>query len=311
MRLKLAKTLWGVDDAPFVDRWDAMFARIRNEGFDAVEAIPLTFNMNPKMFRQCLDEHGLALIAQVHTSSAFDAEKGHYAYMTSRDVSVHKSSLSTLVDVAQGMGAVMVNVHGGCDCWETKDVHDYLQHAVQVAETKGITVSHETHRRRILYSPFAYRDCFLGDSEVARALDNVRVTADLSHWAVVCERVFGMPDSDAENGVDDWWPRVLADVSKRAALVHARVGFREGPQVPDPTAPEYRGEVDAHMTWWESVWRTRAGAGDDVAWVEPEFGPAPYLWALPHTRAPVADLWRVNADMAKMVKERFERTKLP
>ena len=65
------------------------------------------------------------------------------------------------------------------------------------------------------------------------------------------------------------------------------------------------------MTWWESVWRTRAGAGDDVAWVEPEFGPAPYLWALPHTRAPVADLWRVNADMAKMVKERFERTKLP
>ena len=49
------------------------------------------------------------------------------------------------------------------------------------------------------------------------------------------------------------------------------------------------------MTWWESVWRTRAGAGDDVAWVEPEFGPAPYLWALPHTRAPVADLWRVNA----------------
>ena len=228
MRLKLAKTLWGVDDAPFVDRWDAMFARIRNEGFDAVEAIPLTFNMNPKMFRQCLDEHGLALIAQVHTSSAFDAEKGHYAYMTSRDVSVHKSSLSTLVDVAQGMGAVMVNVHGGCDCWETKDVHDYLQHAVQVAETKGITVSHETHRRRILYSPFAYRDCFLGDSEVARALDNVRVTADLSHWAVVCERVFGMPDSDAENGVDDWWPRVLADVSKRAALVHARVGFGEG-----------------------------------------------------------------------------------
>ena len=39
--LKLSKTLWGVDDAGDPTRWDALFARIKREGFSAVEAITL------------------------------------------------------------------------------------------------------------------------------------------------------------------------------------------------------------------------------------------------------------------------------
>ena len=41
-------------------------------------------------------------------------------------------------------------------------------------------------------------------------------------------------------------------------------------------------------------------------WAEPEFGPSPYLQTLPHTRAPVADLWDVNARVAKRITAEFE-----
>ena len=36
-QLKLCKTLWGVDGADDPTRWPALFARIKKEGFEAVE----------------------------------------------------------------------------------------------------------------------------------------------------------------------------------------------------------------------------------------------------------------------------------
>lgn len=215
----------------------------------------------------------------------------------------HLESLDALVAEAKEMGAVLVNSHSGCDCWGVATVRTYLRGAQAVAQKHEITISHETHRRRILYSPFAFRDA-LCDGDTS-GLEGVRVTADLSHWVVICERCFGNPADVAANGDDEWWAPTLAEVAKRCALVHARVGFAEGPQVPHPAAPEYEGEVNAHMDWWAAIWNERAKAGDAIAFAEPEFGPAPYCWALPYTKTPLADIWEVNGWMAKRLKERY------
>ena len=291
MPLKVCKTLWGVDEAASPAAWPSLFRRIKSAGFDAVEApAAFTWRLDPAGFKRCLAEEGLELIAQVHTSGG-TFENGAYQYMTSRDLDVHTASLDALVEEAVEQGAVMVNSHSGCDCWEVETIVKFLQHTAEAEERLGIVVAHETHRRRILHSPFQYRDVFLRSQG---APGGARVTADLSPWACVCERVFGMPSSDAENGTDGWWDEVLADVAERCALIHARVGFAEGPQVPDPRAPEYAGEFDAHMSWWRTIWRRQAARGDPISWAEPEFGPGPYLWSLPYTGMPVANLWDVN-----------------
>jgi hypothetical protein len=95
-----------------------------------------------------------------------------------------------------------------------------------------------------------------------------QVTADLSHWVVVCERVFDCPAHQRINGSDcDWWPQVLSlvwfcpfdfdcttillfitgtQVAQHAHLLHARVAYREGPQVPDPSDTAWANEVSAH-----------------------------------------------------------------
>ncbi len=42
-----------------------------------------------------------------------------------------------------------------------------------------------------------------------------------------------------------------------------------------------------------------------MVYVEPEFGPAPYMHTMPHTNVPVADLWTVNEYMATRLKALF------
>ena len=53
--------------------------------------------------------------------------------------------------------------------------------------------------------------------------------------------------------VDGWWPEVLDMLKNKCILIHARVGYEEGPQVPDPAAAEYAAEVVCHMGWWEAI----------------------------------------------------------
>lgn len=86
-------------------------------------------------------------------------------------------------------------------------------------EKEGIAIYHETHRGRILYNPWITRD-------ICKVFPTLKLTADLSHWCVVAERIF-----DPASGLDDDWQEILDIVSERTHHIHARVGYEEGPQV--------------------------------------------------------------------------------
>ncbi|MFX7870800.1 sugar phosphate isomerase/epimerase, partial [Acinetobacter baumannii] len=77
---------------------------------------------------------------------------------------------------------------------------------------------------------------------IVRQLPRLRYTADISHWVVVCERLLDDP-------LDD-----LTLFLERVHHVQARVGYAQGPQVPDPAAPEYAPELAFHQRIWETVW---------------------------------------------------------
>ena len=67
----------------------------------------------------------------------------------------------------------------------------------------------------------------------------MKVNADLSHWVVVGERCY-------DETYDDDWSEILELVAGRCHLIHARVGYSEGPQVPDPSAKEYASDLEYH-----------------------------------------------------------------
>ena len=54
---------------------------------------------------------------------------------------------------APTQGAVHVNSHSGYDVWTSAQSNEFIAAALSIEKELGITVSHETHRRRLLYSP--------------------------------------------------------------------------------------------------------------------------------------------------------------
>ena len=114
--LKVAKTLWGVDEAADTAKWDALFARIKKEGFDAVEAIAPTWRSDPELLTVLLEKHGLALICQIHTTGG-DVVNGEYVYCSSNKLADHTASFEALANEAAQLKPVLINSHSGHDSW--------------------------------------------------------------------------------------------------------------------------------------------------------------------------------------------------
>lgn len=291
MQLKLARTLWGIEGSGEPQNWDAIFGRIKASGFDGVEtSAAKTWAKDETAFGRALEKHGLELVGHLKTDDWSDATT------ISIDVDTHIASFRRLARGCRQMGAVLINSHSGHDSWTLDEAERFFAAALEVERELGVPIVHETHRQRQLHSPYQARDLFRRPG-----LAGLRINADLSHWCVVCEHVF----DEASPRDAPWWPPLLAEVAQRARLIHARVGYEEGPQVNDWRAPEHAAALEAHLSWWAAIWRAQAARGDAVSWVEPEFGPAPYAQCLPYTEQPVADIETLNTAMAARLRERF------
>jgi len=171
-------------------------------------------------------------------------------------------------------------VYSLLDSWNEKECLEFFREAAKIEKENGITVCHETHRLRILYNPWRTRD-------LLKALPDLKLTADLSHWVCIAGRVF-------DPVIDDDWPEILALVADRTMHVHARYGFSDGPQVPEPRDQKWQIELAAHRGWWDTIFETQWKKGTTQITLEPEHGPWPYQHAAPYTHVPLADIWKVN-----------------
>ena len=95
----------------------------------------------------------------------------------------------------------------GSDSWTEKEADVYFPLIARAAHDAGLLITHETHRSRYLYSPWV----------TERAVDrypDLHLTADVSHWTVVSERLLTAPQEQA----------ALAKIAKRVKHIHARIG---------------------------------------------------------------------------------------
>lgn len=66
MQLKIARTLWGIDGFDDPTRWDAIFAKIKAEGFDGIETSETKcWTHDLPRFRKLLKKHDLELIGHL------------------------------------------------------------------------------------------------------------------------------------------------------------------------------------------------------------------------------------------------------
>ena len=186
----------------------------------------------------------------------------------------HFESFKALVNRALTFEPVFINTHAGSDAMDTNERDEFYAKVVDFEKTLPVIVSHETHRGFPTFTPMA-------TVGIIKKFPQLKLTADFSHWCCVCASLL----EDRETLIDEVVPYVHH--------IHGRVGYRHGPQVPDPAAPEYAKELAAHERWWGKVIEQRKDTGLTFT---PEYGPAfsRYLHTLPYTDQPVADIWEIS-----------------
>lgn len=248
--------------------------RAKADGFDAVEIVVSAQPGTPTEIRRQVADHGLLLVAQMHTSG--------------RDVPGHLDTLKRLFDHAAETEPLLINSHSASDFFSLEDNLPLFDLACHLAKQSGIMIAHETHRGRPTSSAPQTR-------RLLEALQEMHLTADFSHW-------FCVHESDLSNQ-----PENVEIAIQRCRHIHARVGFDQGPQVPDPLAPEWSAWTERHLSLWRRILEARRAAGDAFLTITPEFGPPPYMPIEPYTRRPLADAWTVNVAFRAWLETRIER----
>ena len=257
---------WGQESMP----WDAFCQRVKEAGYDGVEA---PFPGDAATRQQALDalkKHNLQYVAMVFYNPNPNA---------------HLKDYEQQVRTAAGMKPLFINSHTGKDFTTFEQNKAVIELAAKLAKETGVRVIHETHRGRFTYAANATKT-YLDQ------LPDLRLTLDASHWCAV-----------HESSLDDQ-PEAMQAAIARTDHIHCRVGHPEGPQVSDPRAPEWKNALEKHMGWWDKIVALHRQKGTTLT-ITAEFGPPAYLPTLPFTNQPVTNQWDVNVFMMQTLKQRY------
>lgn len=272
MNLLLVRHLWGVDlrcgIEPYVEDW-------RRVGYRAIECSPRLGALGEQL-RHVMQEEGFRWVAQAFSNMQ----------VPSGTVAEHLTTLRQQVEICMEGRPLFFNAQSASDAWELDQATDFYAAVQEIEAEFKVDIYHETHRSRYFGSPWnTYR--------LLEVMPNIKLTADFSHWVCVAERLL----SDAAP--------VFSRVVRNCRHLHARVGYEQGPQVPDPRAPEWQEHLGTHERWWEQIWSAQRVQGFQVSTLTPEFGPAPYMHTLPYGQQPVADLAAICDWMATRQAQHF------
>ena len=271
----LFQSLWG-----FSGTLERAIARAKTLGFEGLECNlhhPALASGTPHAIRDQLRRDGLELIVELVTG-------GDYVPDLACSWQQHLAELDGQLCQAEALQPTRISVITGSDSWDD-DVQDRLLNAVlERTSVCSIAVSFETHRSRSLFNPWRI-------ARLVQQHPRLRLTADISHWCAVSERLM----------TPELAP--IAAIADRVDHIHARVGHAQGPSVGHPFASEWAEALEAHRRCWQLFVQRQRTRGQAVTTVTPEFGPDGYLPSLPFTAMPVADLDAINTAMAQWLRQ--------
>jgi hypothetical protein len=274
MQQRLFKTLWGFDGDYLKAVEEAVV-----DGYDGIEGPAPTDAVVRNEFAAAMHEKGLLYIQEICTG-------GDYVPDRRASLEEHLRAFEGGMVIGEELSPLFVTSMAGCDAWQEEQSIAFFRRGMELAEAAGQVLCYETHRSRSLFNPWTTQ-------RIVEAIPEIRLTADFSHWCVVCERLV-----DTERDV-------IENIAGNIHHIHARVGYDQGPQVPHPAAPEYACALAAHQGWWEIIWRAQKKREYRMTTMTPEFGPDGYLHLMPFTREPVADLREINNWMAQTERGHF------
>ena len=271
MNIKYFCSWWGLEALGV----RALLEKVKGAAYDGIEIGIPSDTPQRRELRTLLGELQLDVIAHQYqaTGEAFDD---------------YLRSFEQWIDIAASFEPLLVNSHTGRDSW-TKEQNLRFVEITQKAEQRyGIPILHESHRRHFLYSaPVAL--------EYFQQAPNLMITADLAHWVCVAESLLVGHEI------------ALQEAIRRTGHIHARVGFAEGPQVPDPFSPIWSRELEVFSDWWLQIAQRFGFEGRKCLTVTCEYGPPPYGWVSLQSGEPLRDFFAMNVLMRDYLIAHFAK----
>ena len=267
--LKILATNWG-----FAGSLDAYCNKVKKEGYDGIE-------IWWPMEKAVQDELFSAL-------KKYDLEVGFLCGAYPGNYAEHLELFKRMADAAANNAIqkpLYINCHSGRDFFSQEENQTFVDYTLQLSKSSGVSIYHETHRSRMLYSAPAAKPYLQKNP-------GLQITFDVSHWCNVSESL--LQDQ----------PETMALALERVGHIHARIGHPEGPQVNDPRAPEWEAAVKAHLAWWDKIVSRKKNSGERLT-ILTEFGPPDYMPTTPYTHQPLADQWAINVYMLNMLRKRY------
>lgn len=275
MKLQIYKTLWG-HDCTLV----SAINEAQQAAFNGLEGPAPENKADAEQLKTLLDDAGMTFIAEITTAGSYVPERR-------ASLQNHIDSFEEKLEHSLPLNPLFITCLGGCDAWTEDQSIEFFSTVMTLAKSADLKVCFETHRSRSLFNPWVTQ-------HMVEQLPEMLLTVDFSHWCVVCERLI---DTELD---------VINAIADNVHHIHARVGYEQGPQVPDPRAPEYEYALRAHQSWWQIIWQSQIKRGFETSTMTPEFGPDGYLHEAPFIKTPVADLWELNQWMAAEERDHFE-----
>ncbi|KAL4917119.1 hypothetical protein BDW62DRAFT_211471 [Aspergillus aurantiobrunneus] len=227
------RSLWGVEPGPQQAEWKKKFIEWKAHGYAGIE---VDFaGMSPEelqLLRNICDEVGL------ETSVTLFSSWPKYIGRRPRGLTPgdHAEFFRSQLRLASIVKPVRVNAQSGADHFSWDDSVAFYKKALQVEKEEGFDgrVCHETHRNRSLFNPYAA-------DYILRKVPELTITADISHWVVVSERLLDVNEEDEE---------ILTRVIPHVGHIHTRMGTTQASQCPEPLNPAFAAERAFFEKFW-------------------------------------------------------------
>ena len=259
--------------------WDTFLNKVKKAGYKGVEWFPFGEEAD-------VDEVALLLKKYELQFSIVMTVLGDYQDFDSY-LLLLKKQLTALTDVGKSIGGpLFISAQVGREYFSAEQIDICISCCKNVSRVTGVPVYHETHRNKWTYAVHVLPPFIKNDPEVL-------LTLDVSHWFCVSESY--LKDQQKDVGL----------AISRARHIHARIGHTQGSQVKDPSLPQFKEALEAHLNIWDQWIEERKASGALRCTITPEFGPPPYLTIMCGDVSPQMQQWNLNLWMKDLLHNRY------
>jgi sugar phosphate isomerase/epimerase len=277
MKIKFFCPRWGFENIP----WETFLANVKEAGYAGIEWFPYSEKTDHQKVISLLQQYQLEFCIVMTVLDRHDKFEDYLAALSNQ-----------LLDLsAMGNGEhkpLHITAQTGREYFNAEQVDKCLLCCKQINKQTNIPIYQETHRNKWAYAAHV----------VLHFLErhpDLLLTLDVSHWFCVSESYLEDQQAAVEKAI------------QHACHIHARVGHTQGPQVYEPSAPEYEKALEAHLNIWDKWIHTNLQKGAVSCTITPEFGPPPYMVFANRKGSHNEEQWRLNYWMKSLLEKRYQQ----